>query len=180
MLPAIHPWIDDQADKSELCAIALREGQRRYAACHGQEQSGTPRGTAGTRHSPGKAEGHVAFVCYKPDCEETAGCETMLQSGRWVRLTIRKASELSCRKLRSFTWTSFLGDSAELRTLPSAGNIRDMSTFSAELPSQTLRVSNVVSYVLLIAVNVASNTGILGPSNAEISQKYSTPLTPAG
>lgn len=51
---------------------------------------------------------------------------------------------------------------------------------SAETPTSTLRISNLVSYVLLIAVNVASNSGLLGPSNAEISQKYSTPLTPAG
>ena len=38
----------------------------------------------------------------------------------------------------------------------------------------------MVSYPLLIAVNVASNSGILGPTNADISQRYSTPLTPAG
>ena len=55
-----------------------------------------------------------------------------------------------------------------------------MSSLSAQYPSQTLRVSNLVSYGLLIAVNVASNTGLLGPNNAEISQKYSTPLTPSG
>ena len=55
-----------------------------------------------------------------------------------------------------------------------------MSSLSAQYPSKTLRVSNLVSYALLIAVNVASNSGLLGPTNAEISQKYSTPLTPAG
>lgn len=55
-----------------------------------------------------------------------------------------------------------------------------MSSVDAEYPTQTLRVTNVVSYAVLIAVNVASNSGILGPTNAEISQKYSTPLTPAG
>ncbi len=55
-----------------------------------------------------------------------------------------------------------------------------MSSLSAQYPSQTLRVSNLVSYALLIAVNVASNSGLLGPTNAEISQKYSTPLTPSG
>ncbi|DBA77609.1 hypothetical protein WJX77_006490 [Trebouxia sp. C0004] len=55
-----------------------------------------------------------------------------------------------------------------------------MSSLSATYPSQTLRVSNLVSYALLIAVNVASNSGLLGPTNAEISQKYSTPLTPSG
>lgn len=57
---------------------------------------------------------------------------------------------------------------------------RRMSSVDAEYPTQTLRLTNVVSYVVLIAVNVASNSGILGPTNAEISQKYSTPLTPAG
>lgn len=55
-----------------------------------------------------------------------------------------------------------------------------MSSLSAQYPSKTLRVSNLVSYVLLIAVNVASNSGLLGPTNAETSQKYSTPLTPSG
>lgn len=51
---------------------------------------------------------------------------------------------------------------------------------SAEYPTSILRTSNIVSYVLLIAVNVASNFGLLGPSNMDISEKYSTPLTPAG
>lgn len=51
---------------------------------------------------------------------------------------------------------------------------------SAEYPSKTLRVSNVVSYVLLIAVNAASNSGLLGPTNADLSEQYSTPLTPSG
>ena len=55
-----------------------------------------------------------------------------------------------------------------------------MSSVGEEQPTQTLRFTNVVSYALLIAVNVASNSGMLGPTNAEISQKYSTPLTPAG
>ena len=55
-----------------------------------------------------------------------------------------------------------------------------MSSLSAQYPSTTLRVSNLVSYALLIAVNVASNSGVLGPTNADISQRYSTPLTPAG
>ncbi|KAL3161438.1 hypothetical protein ABBQ32_010324 [Trebouxia sp. C0010 RCD-2024] len=55
-----------------------------------------------------------------------------------------------------------------------------MSSVTEEYPTQTLRVTNLISYALLIAVNVASNSGLLGPTNAEISQKYSTPLTPAG
>lgn len=68
------------------------------------------------------------------------------------------------------------GDFAELP----ACSVRRMSSVDAEYPTQTLRLTNVVSYAVLIAVNVASNSGILGPTNAEISQKYSTPLTPAG
>ena len=60
-------------------------------------------------------------------------------------------------------------------------SVCNMSTYgSTEYPTSTLRISNVVSYVLLIAVNVASNSGLLGPNNADISQKYSTPLTPQG
>ena len=55
-----------------------------------------------------------------------------------------------------------------------------MSSMSAEYPSKTLRISNVVSYVLLIAVNAASNSGLLGPTNADLSAQYSTPLTPSG
>ncbi|KAK9829449.1 hypothetical protein WJX72_005930 [[Myrmecia] bisecta] len=54
---------------------------------------------------------------------------------------------------------------------------RDTST---SMPSWTLRVTNALGYLLLILVNVASNTGLLGPTNGEISRKFETPLTPAG
>ena len=47
-------------------------------------------------------------------------------------------------------------------------------------PPTSLRVLNAVGYVLLIFVNVASQTGLFGPTNAEISRRFSTPLTPAG
>ncbi|KAK9866045.1 hypothetical protein WJX84_007536 [Apatococcus fuscideae] len=54
---------------------------------------------------------------------------------------------------------------------------RDTSTTT---PSLALRSSNVVAYVLLIVVNVLVNTGLIGPTNAEVSGKFPTPLTPAG
>ena len=47
-------------------------------------------------------------------------------------------------------------------------------------PPTSLRVLNAFGYVLLIFVNVASQTGLFGPTNAEISRRFSTPLTPAG
>jgi hypothetical protein len=47
-------------------------------------------------------------------------------------------------------------------------------------PSLMLRGSTVVTYVLLIVVNLASNSGLLGPTNAQISADFPTPLTPAG
>ena len=47
-------------------------------------------------------------------------------------------------------------------------------------PPTSLRVLNAVGYVLLIFVNVASQTGLFGPTNARISRRFSTPLTPAG
>lgn len=48
------------------------------------------------------------------------------------------------------------------------------------LPSLGLRVSTVVTYVVLIVVNYLSNSGLLGPTNADISNRFGTPLTPAG
>jgi hypothetical protein len=48
------------------------------------------------------------------------------------------------------------------------------------MPSLFLRLSTLVSYILLIIVNYLSNSGILGPTNADISAKFPTPLTPAG
>lgn len=51
---------------------------------------------------------------------------------------------------------------------------------STALPSLMLRISNAVAYVVLIAINVASSLGALGPTNAELSRRHPTPLTPAG
>lgn len=51
---------------------------------------------------------------------------------------------------------------------------------STAMPSLTLRVSNAVAYVALIFVNVGSAFGLFGPTNAEISARRPTPLTPAG
>merc|ERR1712224_726395 len=51
---------------------------------------------------------------------------------------------------------------------------------SGRLPV-TRRVVLLIAYVLFIAVNVISQTGAFGlPTNADISDKYSTPITPAG
>lgn len=54
---------------------------------------------------------------------------------------------------------------------------RDTTTTT---PSLALRASNVFAYVLLIVVNVLVNTGVVGPTNAQVSAKFPTPLTPAG
>ncbi|KAK9843986.1 hypothetical protein WJX81_001126 [Elliptochloris bilobata] len=47
-------------------------------------------------------------------------------------------------------------------------------------PPTSLRAVNAVGYLALIFVNVASQTGLFGPTNAAISRRFSTPLTPAG
>lgn len=44
----------------------------------------------------------------------------------------------------------------------------------------SLRVSNAVGYVGLIAINVAASRGWLGPTNEKLSKKNHTPITPAG
>lgn len=54
------------------------------------------------------------------------------------------------------------------------------SEISTALPPLTLRISNAVAYVMLIAVNVASSLGLFGATNAEVSARHPTPLTPAG
>ncbi len=51
---------------------------------------------------------------------------------------------------------------------------------STAMPSLTLRISNAVAYAALIFVNVGSALGLFGPTNAEISARHPTPLTPAG
>ena len=51
---------------------------------------------------------------------------------------------------------------------------------STAMPSLTLRISNAIGYVALIFVNVGSAFGLFGPTNAEISARHPTPLTPAG
>ncbi|KAG2482798.1 hypothetical protein HYH03_018288 [Edaphochlamys debaryana] len=50
----------------------------------------------------------------------------------------------------------------------------------ANMPSVALRLCNFGGYLGLILVNVLSSTGAFGPTNAEVSGKYITPLTPAG
>lgn len=51
---------------------------------------------------------------------------------------------------------------------------------SLAIPSWTLRISNAVGFVVLIAVNGLVASGLLGPGNSVISAKFKTPLTPAG
>ena len=63
-----------------------------------------------------------------------------------------------------------------------AGHAMDLlaNEIRTSLPPITLRVTNVVGYIILIAVNIAASTGLLGPTNAEVSARHPTPLTPAG
>ncbi|GLC47369.1 hypothetical protein PLESTB_000166000 [Pleodorina starrii] len=49
-----------------------------------------------------------------------------------------------------------------------------------ELPPLLLRLTNLLGYLFLILVNVLSSTGSLGGTNAEVSARYPTPLTPSG
>jgi len=55
-----------------------------------------------------------------------------------------------------------------------------MDTASAAHPDVRLKAVNTVGYVVLILVNVASQSGLLGDDNGTISDKFPTPLTPAG
>ncbi|KAG2449978.1 hypothetical protein HYH02_000082 [Chlamydomonas schloesseri] len=43
-----------------------------------------------------------------------------------------------------------------------------------------LRITNLLGYLFLILVNVLSSTGAFGDTNAVVSGRYPTPLTPAG
>lgn len=47
-------------------------------------------------------------------------------------------------------------------------------------PPLKLRLANAATYVLLIVVNAATQTGFLGDDNATISARFPTLLTPAG
>ena len=47
-------------------------------------------------------------------------------------------------------------------------------------PPLRLRVANAATYILLIIVNAATQTGLLGDDNATISARFPTLLTPAG
>jgi hypothetical protein len=47
-------------------------------------------------------------------------------------------------------------------------------------PPLKLRLANAGTYVLLIVVNAATQTGLLGDDNATISARFPTLLTPAG
>ncbi|KAF6266061.1 hypothetical protein COO60DRAFT_1475417 [Scenedesmus sp. NREL 46B-D3] len=55
-----------------------------------------------------------------------------------------------------------------------------MQRATVAMPSMVLRVSNVVSYLLFILINTLANKGFFGPTNADVSKEYRTPLTPAG
>lgn len=47
-------------------------------------------------------------------------------------------------------------------------------------PPKTLRVAWAAGYAGFIAVNAASQMGVFGATNAEVSAKFTVPLTPAG
>ncbi|KAL4437254.1 hypothetical protein ABPG75_004393 [Micractinium tetrahymenae] len=51
---------------------------------------------------------------------------------------------------------------------------------SSQPPPQNLRIATLAAYAAFIGVNVASNAGWLGATNAEVSAKFPVPLTPAG
>jgi hypothetical protein len=47
-------------------------------------------------------------------------------------------------------------------------------------PSKSLRVAWAAGYAGFIAINAASQLGLLGTTNAEVSAKFTVPLTPEG
>jgi len=56
----------------------------------------------------------------------------------------------------------------------------DSTVASASRPSKQLLAANAIGYVLLIIVNVATQTGLFGDDNGTISARFPTMLTPAG
>ncbi|GIL62699.1 hypothetical protein Vafri_16875 [Volvox africanus] len=60
------------------------------------------------------------------------------------------------------------------------GNSSRPPRSNGELPPLLLRLTNLLGYLFLILVNVLSSVGALGGTNAEVSAKFPTPLTPAG
>ncbi|EFN53001.1 hypothetical protein CHLNCDRAFT_137452 [Chlorella variabilis] len=56
----------------------------------------------------------------------------------------------------------------------------DIWQASSQAPEQPLRIATAAAYLGFIAVNVASSVGWLGATNAEVSAKFTVPLTPAG
>jgi hypothetical protein len=49
-----------------------------------------------------------------------------------------------------------------------------------QIPAAGLRIAWMGLYAVFIGYNTASALGLLGPTNAEISGKFQTALTPAG
>ncbi|GLI62202.1 hypothetical protein VaNZ11_004793 [Volvox africanus] len=60
------------------------------------------------------------------------------------------------------------------------GNSSRPPRSNGELPPLLLRLTNLLGYLFLILVNVLSSVGALCGTNAEVSAKFPTPLTPAG
>ncbi|GFR50689.1 hypothetical protein Agub_g12941 [Astrephomene gubernaculifera] len=60
------------------------------------------------------------------------------------------------------------------------GNPSSPPRAKGDLPPLLLRLTNFLGYLFLILVNILSSTGALGETNAEVSAKYPTPLTPSG
>lgn len=56
----------------------------------------------------------------------------------------------------------------------------DIWSGASQEPPRYIRAVWVAAYLCFIGINVASGVGWLGATNAEISSKFSTPLTPAG
>ncbi|KAG2429080.1 hypothetical protein HXX76_011320 [Chlamydomonas incerta] len=50
----------------------------------------------------------------------------------------------------------------------------------SETAPAVLRITNLLGYLFLVLVNVLSSTGAFGDTNAGVSGRYPTPLTPAG
>ena len=64
---------------------------------------------------------------------------------------------------------------------PLLHNIGHPSETTPRMPlSIAYKISNVAFYVLNVVVTYLSMTGIFGPTNSDLSQKYQTLVTPAG
>ena len=113
--------------------------------------------------------------------------ETRSFWGVWLKSSRKRALNLAGRKswvfadskleLLDFIASVFNVKSAVKRAFMSVLKVLD-SEIKATLPSNILRTTNCVVFLLLLGVNVITQTSILGRSDLEISASFPNPSQP--